>query len=133
MKPKPPLPQVPHGAIEFRHPPCPYCVVWIGPHRHWLTKNGSIGLLVTEIPPETTASNQDFGPLGTNAPDSRGDVLEGNDRGQGAVDVAPHDGYVVCACGHRNYVTRGCAWRRCDQCSTVLNPSEAQSQDTRDA
>ena len=43
--------------------------------------------------------------------------------------IAPSDGYVECACGCRNSVTKGCAWRRCDNCSAVLNPSEVSNQE----
>lgn len=37
-----------HGAVEVLIEPCPYCAVWIGPHRHWLREDGSLGLIVEE-------------------------------------------------------------------------------------
>lgn len=43
-----------------RAEPCPHCAVWIGPHRHLLRDDGSVGVIVEPIPaqPPVTQGEQ---------------------------------------------------------------------------
>ena len=36
--------------VEVREQPCEWCAVWIGPHRHLLNEDGTLGVVVTAIP-----------------------------------------------------------------------------------
>lgn len=42
-------PKLPHGHIDVWRPPCDYCAVWVGPHRHYLRRDGTVGTLVEEL------------------------------------------------------------------------------------
>lgn len=44
-------PEPTHGALDVTEAPCEHCAVWIGPHRHWLREDGSLGLVVQSLEP----------------------------------------------------------------------------------
>lgn len=35
--------------IDFVDPPCEWCAVWIGPHRHLVADDGNVGAIITSI------------------------------------------------------------------------------------